>query len=357
MPDLAVLTRRVLRSRLALLLIVAMALAGVGLGRPAVAAKAEAVPLDASFNPATRAASMVQVVNADGNGLKGITRAAISSFQVEFVTKGAASASSYEIGRSGRANSNLQITLVGLTPADYQAITDTLHAEFERDLKSLGISVLPTAQVLASPAYLKMAASGKPSPTDTRTKDTWSTVFAPAGLGIYGAGSSSTAFALLAGLTAVNDMSSTFFGNLELAKELDAAVIVVRLVVNFVDLKSSDSSWFGRSSGTATVSGQLAPSVAGGDTMFVQRPGSGNAAMTLQAPLLLSDSAFKEVKDTSSVAANVGLALLSAAIGKGGSASVVEKEAVADPAAYRQVVGGGVGMVRAMFMDRLRAGQ
>jgi len=30
---------------------------------------------------------------------------------------------------------------------------------------------------------------------------------------------------------------------------------------------------------------------------------------------------------------------------------------VADPAAYRQVVGAGVGTVRAMFMDRLRAGQ
>ncbi len=35
---------------------------------------------------------------------------------------------------------------MGLEAADVQAITDRLHAEFERDLKALGITVLPTAQ-------------------------------------------------------------------------------------------------------------------------------------------------------------------------------------------------------------------
>lgn len=164
---------------------VVLCLAAV-LATPALAAKVEAVPLNASFNPGERAATMPKVVNADAGGLKGISRAAISSFQVEFVTKGTASASSYEVGRSGSASTNLQITLVGLATPDYQAITDGLHAEFERDLDAQGVTVLPTAQVLAAPSYPKMAASGKPSPTDTHTKDTWSTVYAPAGLGVYG---------------------------------------------------------------------------------------------------------------------------------------------------------------------------
>ena len=327
------------------------------LAAPAWAAKVEAVPVDASFQPAERATSLLRVSGADAGGLKGISRAAISSFQVEFVTKGAASASSYETGRSGSANTHLQITLVGLGAADYQHITDQLHAEFMRDLQAQGISVVPTAQVLASPIYQKMAASGKPSPTDTRTKDTWSTVHAPAGLGVYGLGSSSSAFALLAGFTAMADVSATVFANQELAKELDAALIVVRLVVNFVDLKSSDSSWFGRSSGMASVKGEVAPSLTTASMMQVVQPSGVAATLQLQAPLLMDAGVFTQVKDTSSIAANVGLAVLQLAIGKGGSASAIEKEAVADPARYRTVVAAGAGSARAMFMERLRAGQ
>ena len=106
---------------------------------------------------------------------------------------------------------------MGLEAVVFQAINDGLHAEFERDLKGLGITLLPTAQVLGSPVYQKMAASGKPAPAETRTKDTWSTVYAPAGLGVYGIGSSSSAFALLAGISAMSDVSSTVFTNLDQA--------------------------------------------------------------------------------------------------------------------------------------------
>ena len=77
--------------------------------------------------------------------------------------------------------------------------------------------------------------------------------------------------------------------------------------------------------------------------------------MALNAPLLIDGAAFKELKDTTSVAANIGLALLSAAIGKGGSASAVEKEAVADPQQYRTLVGNGLGTVREMFMQTLQS--
>ena len=132
---------------------------------------------------------------------------AISLFQVEFVTQGAASASRYEIGREGRASSKVCYTLLGLEAADFQAITDGRHAGCERDLNGLGITVLPIARGLGSPAYQKMAASGKPAPAETRTKDTWSTVCAPAGLGLYGVGSSRNALALFAGSSAMSDVS------------------------------------------------------------------------------------------------------------------------------------------------------
>lgn len=170
-------------------------------------------------------------------------------------------------------------------------------------------------------------------------------------------GSSSSAVAIFAGISAVSDVTSTLYGNIDLMKALDAALVTVRMVVNFVNLKSSDSSWFGRSSGTATVRGEVGPSVAATSSfMSVQRPTT-MATMTLNAPLRVDDTAFTEVKDTSSIAGNIGLALLSAAIGKGGSATAIEKEAVADPAKYRVVVGDGVGAMREMFMERVRAGK
>lgn len=340
-------------------LVLATALLGLGALSNAgwAASAAPGVPVDANFKPAERAATLMTLADPTASGLKGLKRVAISSFQVEFVTKGAASASSYEIGRQGRASTSVYITLVGLNASDFQAITDQLYNDFGRDLQASGLEVVPVDKVLAAAAYRKMAASGKPSPAETRTKDTWSTVYAPAGLGVYGIGSSSSAIALLAGFSAMSDVSTTMFGNMELAKELDASLLVVRLVVNFVDMKSSDSSWFSRSSGTATVSWKFGPSVAAGSSSVMVASANNNAMLTLGAPLLIDGAAFTEVKDTTSVAGNVGLALLSAAIGKGGSATAEEKEAVADPQRYRALVGAGVGAVREMFMQRLRAVQ
>jgi hypothetical protein len=345
------------RLHLSLVRTVIFTLCALSASTSALAEKFQGVPLDGNFKPAERAVSMLKVVNANSTGLSDIKRVAISSFQVQFVTAGAASASSYEIGKPGKANVNSMIKLVGLEKSDFQAITDQLHTQFIQDLSAMNIDVVPTEQILAAQAYKKMADSGKPSPAETRTSDTWSAVYAPAGLAVYGVGSSSAAVTMFAGFTAMSDVMSTLSGNADLSKELDAKLIVVRLVVNFVDTKSSDSSWFGRSSGQATIAWKFGPSVAAGESSMIITSPTSTATMTLQAPLLMDGSAFKEIKDTTSVAGNVGLALLSLAIGGGNSASAVSKDAIADPEKYRSYVGAGVGAVREMFMERLRAGK
>lgn len=325
----------------------------------AYAEKFQGVVLDANFKSTERAASMLKVVNSNSRDspLTDLKRVAISSFQVRFVTAGAASASSYEIGKSGKANVSSMVKLVGLEPTDFQTITDQLHTQFINDLTAMKIEVVPNEQVLAAQAYQKMAASGKPSPAETRTSDTWSSVYAPAGLAVYGVGSSSSAVSIFAGFTAMSDTLSTMSGNLDLSKELDAHLITVRLVVNFVDTKSSDSSWFSRSSGEAKIAWEFGPSIAAGDSMMSISSPVNNVTMTLQAPLLIDGSSFKEIKDTTSVAANVGLALLSLAIGGGNSAAAVSKDAIADPEKYRANVSAGVGAVREMFMERMRLGK
>lgn len=339
---------------------------------PAWAQTFEGVPMGPDFKPADRAAELVQLRSDAAPLLKGLKRVAVSSFQVEFVYKGAASASSYRIGQSGTANTNMVMTLVGMTPADFQAITEAAYKDTVAGLQAQGLEVLPVDKVLAAAAYRKMAESGAPSPVETRSRDTWSVVHAPAGLAVYGEGATSSA-SMVPGLSVFSGMAAVMSSGLgmpDLSKELDAALLTYRLVVNFVDTQSSDKSWFSRSSGQAKVSWQVGPSVAPQRTvMQVARfhnstmggsDGNGPAGVArleLQAPLLIDGAAFKEVKDTSSVAANVGLAVLQLAIGKGGSSSAVEKEAVADPERYRELVGAGLGAAQAMFLQRLKTAQ
>ena len=316
-----------------------------------------AVTYDDAFKPAERAASMISMTDASKSNFKDIKRVALSSFQVQFVTKGAAGASSYSMGKKGNATTNMQITLVGLAPTDFQAITDKLYADFVIDLKAMNIEVVPMEQVQAAAAYKKMAASGRPAPAETRDRTSWSTIYAPAGLALYGLGSSGNPAGMFGALNAFGEVSSTMFTNIELGKELDAALFVVRLVVNFVDTKSSNTSWFGRSSGEAKVSWDVGPSIASEESTLTINNQTWNTTLKLRSPLMINGAAFKEVKDTTSVAANVGLALFSLAIGQGGSSSVVEKEAVADPEKYRELVGAGAAAVRVMWMEKFRAAQ
>jgi hypothetical protein len=315
------------------------------------------VPLTDSFKPLDRAATMVTVSDTSKANLKDIKRVALSSFQVQFVTKGAAGASSYKIGQKGSATTNVQLTLVGLQPADFQAITDKIHADFVTDLKAMNIEVVPTEQILAAAAYKKMAATGRPAPAETRDRASWSTLYAPAGLALYGVGSSANPAGMFGILNSLSETSATMFANGELAKELDATVFVVRLVVNFVDTKSSNASWFGRSSGEAKVEWSVGPSVMAEETTLTISNPMWTTNMKLKAPLMIDGAAFKEIKDTSSIAGNVALALFSLAAGQGGSASAIDKEAIADPEKYRALVGSGVAAVREMFMARLQAGK
>lgn len=315
----------------------------------------EGIVVDGQPPAAERAAAAVALGGTQGV-LKGARRVAIGSYQVEFVHKGAASASSYRIGESGRANTNVVVSLTGLAPADFQAIADAAYAQTQAELKAAGLELVPQEQVLASATYRKLT-EGASAVAETRTKDTWSMVHAPSGLKVYGEGAGSTGG--LMALATLGQTMSAAFGQTDFSKELGAAIVNVRLVVNFVDMTSSDRSWFGRSSGESKVSWQIGPSVAPERTSFsVARfdiADGGLARLTLQAPLLIDGAAFTGVKDTSSVAANVGLALLNLAIGKGGSSSAVEKEVVADPERYKALVGQGLATASALFVQRLKA--
>ena len=106
---------------------------------PPALAKDETTPLsvDAAFDPAAAAAKGFTIA-ADSKALKGIKRVAVPVFAVEFVVADNVSSTTSGFASAGRATSSLYYKLLGVGETDFQAITDTLYAQFLADLKASG---------------------------------------------------------------------------------------------------------------------------------------------------------------------------------------------------------------------------
>lgn len=330
-------------------------------GTPALQA-ADAPPpvtLDAAFEPVAMAQQMFTL--SDAAALKGMSRVAVPLFTVEFVTADSVSSSTSGFAAAGRATSSLYYQLTGVGEPDFQLLTDMLYADFIRDLKAGGLEVVAPAQVMASPTYAKLAASGKPAPLRSDSAIT----MAPAGMAVYGfskaaaGGGGGGIFSALAsmgsGLSAVGAALDT----LELAKEMNAAVLEVQMRVNFVQLTAGNKGFLGRMAFTATTTGKLNPSIS--NTSMRVYTGAASSTLTMKNPLALDSAAFSEVREKASTAGDiagaVAVGLLRLATGSGDSSSSSQMQAVADPAGYSRVVGEGLGAVREMLVLRLRAGQ
>lgn len=320
----------------------------------------EPVVVEAGFNAAEMAGKLTKV--SEAQQLKGIKRVAVPQFSVQFVTFDSATAETSGFAAGGRARVTSSYKLTGVAEPEFQAMAEALYAEFLQALQASGLEVLPFAQVTAAPSYAKLAASGVPAPVRADSAITVS----PAGMALYGthravaagSGKSGGMFAAFSGMANVASAIGSIGDVQALSKELgDAALLDVHMVVNFVELKNNNKGFFGRLSNTASVSAKTSPSV-GSATMGVQ-VGASQTQMTLGNPLALDAGAFKEVREqpktTGDKVGAVAVALLSFAVGSKDSSSHEAMEAVADPARYREVVGGGLGLVGQMFAQRLKA--
>jgi hypothetical protein len=300
----------------------------------------------------------------DTAALKGLKRAALSSFQVEFVTRSGAQASTSGFASAGRSSVSAYYTLVGVSEPDFQALTDQLHADFVRDLQKMGVEVLPTERVLASAAYRKLAAGGQPSPFRKSGGGTSSVAMTPGGLAVYGAGlaaaKSDSMFGAFSALANTGAMMGAAFDSIDLAKELDATVIELRLVIDFAQLSRSDKGFLGRLSSTASVDGKVQPALLAGESTMGVQTAVTRSTVLLRNPLLFSPDAIgemREVTSTATTAGNVAAALINLAAGGKNSSSAADFEAVAVPAVYRASLAGSLGQVREMLVARLQAGQ
>lgn len=336
--------------------VLACLLAGIA---PPALAKDETTPLlvDAAFSPAAAAVKGFDI--ADTKALKGIKRVAVPVFAVEFVVADNVSSTSSGFASSKRATNALYYKLLGVGEADFQAITDALYAQFLADLRASGVEVLESAQVVAAPTYRKLVAGGSPAPVKTDS----TLMMSPPGLGLYGfarmgggnSAKSKSVFGALsdvgAGFAAVGAITDT----IQLGTELDASLIEVRMRVSFAQLSDDSRGFLGRIAGQAAVSGKSFPSV--DNVMVGVQSGPWRSTVTMKHTLELDASAFAEVREKATtkadVAGAVAVGLLKLAIGSKDSFDSKELEVVAEPAKYREVVGGGLANAGKMVVARL----
>ncbi len=326
---------------------------------PASAADApQPVAVTAAFNATEQAPRMFTVALPEV--LKGVKRVAVPLFTIDFTTADSESAETSGFAAAGRARASSFYKLKGVGQAEFQALTDAAYARFLADLQAAGFETVAADRWQASGSYRKMAATGKPAPA---LRDD-GMMLAPAGMAIYGfsqAAAGGSKPGLFSGLSAMGSAFSAVgaaVDAVELGKELDAAVVEVQLRVHFVQLTNENKGFLGRLSGTASVGSKVYPSITGA-TYSVQS--STRGSLTLKQPLALDASVFSEVRKapttTADVAGAIAVGLLQLAIGSKSSSSSEEMEAVADPARYREVVGGGLSVLNQMFVQRLRAGE
>lgn len=335
----------------------------LALAAPAAQARDEpAVALTPQAQPADLAVKVF--TTSDPVAIKGMKRVALPSFQVEFVTRSGAQASTSGFASAGRSSVSAYYTLVGVSEADFQTLTNQLHADFVRDLQQMGVEVVPFAQVQASPAYRKLAAAAQPAPYSKSGGGTSSIALAPPGQLIYGsaliAAKSNSMFGAFSTLANTGAMMGAAFDTMDLAKELDARIVDVRLVVDFAQIGSSDKSFLSRLSSTATVDGKVQPALLAGSSMMSVQSDTMRTTVVLRNPLLFSPaaiSAMRESTSTATQAGNVAAALINLAAGGKNSSSAADFEAVADPAVYRASIGTSLGQVREMLVSRLKAEQ
>jgi hypothetical protein len=321
--------------------------------------KTTPLAVDASFNASDAAAKGFEI--ADKTALKGIKRVAVPVFAVEFIIADNVSTQTSGFGSAGRARSAMYYKMLGVGETDFQAITDALYLNFLEQLKASGVEVLDAQRVLAAPTYSKLVASGSRAPV----KSDSTMMMSPPGLGLYGfatmgggnSAKSKSLFGALAdvgsGFAAVGAIGDT----IQLASELDASLIEVRMRVNFVQLTDHNKGFFGRLSNTATTSGKAFPSV--DNVMIGVQSGPMRSTLTMKNSLVLDSAAFADVREkattTGDVVGAVAVGLLQLALGSKDSSSSSEMEVLADPVKYREVVSAGLGSAGSMVVERMKA--
>lgn len=293
--------------------------------------------------------------------LKGVSKIAIPWFAVESAVKTGAGIRR-ESGE-GSVTQNVTYVLDGVPRKEMQAAVDKLYDSLVSDLKAQGIEVVPVEQVIATTAY-KNSAPKFTSPNLQEGGNAEAMVYAAKGLTL---GLSNSRFIFNRNSTPGNGdlfslvkiagqlTSQVGDGNLAgaIGEELNVPVMVVQLPLEFVE-QSTKSSGGGVIS--AEVHSRLRMSISSNAFFSVGSTKEYSSHVSI-APIILAGTPVKAVKDTSSVAANVGLGLLSMMTGSKSSTKLTEKTAEAHPTLYVESVADGLGKFNKIILAAVKAMQ
>lgn len=310
------------------------------------------------------AESVLKATNA--GRAKSIQRLAVTSCNVLFGTETSANAQTQAgFGEASQKRVEAMVSstyiLQGMDNAAMQALTESICADAEAQLAT-SFTLVPRDELLASPAYAKLHAGGKPIPFELQREDAKYLVFAPAGQSVVDLAyqMSSGAMGTLKSFGTIAKAISSGGGS-----EADEAVLLhglgasgarINVMVDFAKQKSSNVKGFlGKLAGndSAKVDTQLQLSVSGfvrmtpndmlksyaGGTVLVD--GSDYVRFTTKEPLRANSSAVMAVRDIQSggsKAGEVGANLLAGAMALSGystSTTSIERNGVdVDPALY-----------------------
>ena len=246
-------------------------------------------------------------------------RIVIPYFQVEFVQQSSASANvmGQKAGAGlGSSSSRVKttVTLSGVAPTQFQAITNDFYDAVVADLKGAGVDVVSLDQMRASPEFKTLSGHGcKDSPDTIEHFDNISKFYAPHGMQVYylpkderfsGAATGKKsgpsiigAFSQMgAGISGVYGGGAYKFVDEEvaLAKALGAKVLRVRVVIDFADVSAEGHS--GAQGGTTSSHSAVRISFPAKDTFFQFNGSDGEGGFSLKIPLVSGDG-FAEKKD------------------------------------------------------------
>jgi hypothetical protein len=291
---------------------------------------------DLSADPATQAKTFVDAKKP--SALKGAKRVAIPNFQVEFSIENSSSA--FGGGTAGSASVKSRVALVGIDGAVFQKIADDLYDKLVADLTAVGMEVLPYEKFKDNANYLKIKSKFKESGVQMRSQDGKSVFYSAHGMPMYFFGKDTHigGFDAIAGaLTTVQPQ------NIEpsIARDLDATLLSVRMMVDIAKQKSSGQHMMGGFASVKTTA-QLNIMAQFTDYKFLT-PHNGVAVVALSKHLNSGEQIFemKKARDYNNDMSALG----------GANTEKVEYVLVTTPETYSKAVNAHLNAAHAMFMS------
>lgn len=322
--------------------------------RPAVIAIGAALlgacagtPPAPSFDPQSdiraQAATFI-ATNKDAKKMGDAGRGAVLACNVMFAHRAAAHAGTggglFDHSGKTRAEAKVSVfyTLVGLTDADYQRMTDAICARAEQQLVAQGFQLVPRAELESSPQYQALRAAGRDTPYDFKPPNGDSKarymVYSAGGATLYDARYIGAVSGLGQALKAAKGTSADQMAT-SVMDGFGADGISINLLVDFAQLQSSGASktWQLAAVDKAEVSGEVGLSISGDVSFRLARHldcwdrfgkrecmvKNGNTPMfSSKMPVLMREPFYESVEDTTTTGDKAtavltkGLAILSA---------------------------------------------